>query len=158
LDIDLQIKEFKGLTLSMILGYLVGVACLWMFSRKKDEEMIKLGYTISLISFIPIFTCAPFISNITTLSIVCYFFYAIGAAFLAPSLFSTLSRERNSHEQGKIYGLLDSADTLAFLLSSIIAMIYYWLRIHQIFIISFSFIALLVSWWPYAGFRKTKPS
>lgn len=158
LDVDLQIKEFKGLTLSMVLGYLVGVACLWILTKKKDERMIKIGYVISTLAFIPIFALAPFVSDITVLIIVCYFFYALGAAFLAPSLFSTLSKERQSYEQGKIYGLLDSIDTVAFLISTIITTTYHWLKPNQLIIVFISFIALLLSRWPYAEFKKAKPT
>jgi MFS family permease len=155
LDVDLKISNFKGLTLAMILGYLLGVVFLWRLPEKKDEEMISIGYFISIISFFPIFIFYYFISDVKFLIIPCYFFYALGAAFLAPSLFSTLSKERRSNEQGKIYGLLDSTDTIAFLLATIITMAYNWLELKQVFIIFFSFLAFLASWWPYAAFKKS---
>lgn len=84
LDVDLQIKEFRGLTLSMVLGYLVGVTCLWILTRKKDERMIKIGYFISILAFIPIFSLAPFISDIKFLIIICYFFLRSWSSFFSP--------------------------------------------------------------------------
>lgn len=155
LDVDLKIKEFKGLTLAMILGYLVGVTCLWKFSKKKDHELIKYGFIISILSFLPIFILTPIVSDIEKVIISCYFFYALGSAFLIPSLFSTLSNERKASEQGKIYGLLDSADTIAFLVATLITMGYHWIQMNQFFIVFFSFTVFLLSWWSYAAFKKT---
>ncbi len=156
LDVDLKIIEFKGLTLAMILGYLFGVACLWKLPKKSDEEVIKLGYQISILSFVPMFSLYSFVPSKEFLIIICYFSYAFGAAFLAPSLFSTLSKEREPHEQGKIYGLLDSTDTIALLVSTIITMTYNWLNLNQIVIVFISFTLFLLSWWPYASFKKTR--
>lgn len=157
LDVDLRIEDFKGLTLAMILGYLIGVGCLWKIPNKTDAEMIKIGYQISIFSFIPIFILYLFVSNIKWIIICCYFFYSLGAAFLAPSLFSTLSKEKHVNEQGKIYGLLDSTDTIAFLLATIITVMYHWIEFSKIVLISISFLTFLISLWPYARFRRTNP-
>jgi len=154
LDVDLKIRAFKGLTMAMIMGYLIGVFFLWMFRRKEDQQMIKIGYTISIIALIPIFILFPFASDLKMTIISCYFFYALGAAFLAPSLFSMLSKERKPHEQGKIYGLLDSTDAIALLIASLAALIYQWLELKQIVIIFVSLIAFIASWGPYATFKK----
>jgi hypothetical protein len=154
LDVDLQIQAFKGLTLSMILGYLVGVGLLWRFSLKTDYETIRIGYIVSIISFVPMFALFPFLEDHRILFIFCYFFYSLGAAFLGPSLFSVLSKERGSHEQGKIYGLLDSTDTIAFLFATTITIFYSWLNLSEIAILIASSGFLIASWWPYAKFKK----
>ncbi len=155
-DIDMKISEFKNLSLSILLGYLVGVVFLRFMNKKKDEEMIKIGYYISIFSLIPIFILGYFLS-VTVIMIYCYFFYSLAAAFLAPSLFAILSKERKPHEQGKIYGLIDSTDTIAFLLASISVMIYHSCQLNPMLLAFFSFIVFLISYIPYAQFKKIEP-
>ena len=153
LDVDLKILKFKGLTLAMIFGYIVGVICL-RFAKKEDYEIIKIGYKISIISILPIFVLFPFFRDVKLIMMPCYFVYALGIAFLVPSLFAIMAKEMESHEQGKIYGLFDSTDTVAFLLSSIVSMLYNYLKLNPIYIVSFSFFIFIISWFPYAKFRN----
>ena len=158
LGVDLIIDNFKSVTLSMILGYLVGVGVLRFCKNKSDEIMIKAGFKISIFSFAPLFLYA-FLFNINNLEwiiAVCYFVYSIGIAFIVPSLFSILSREREPHEQGKIYGLIDSTDTIALLIAIFAGIIYNNLKLNQIAIVLFSFIAIVTSTIFYAKFTKTK--
>lgn len=154
-DADLQIKDFKNLSISILIGYLFGVLILKFSSRKSDHEMIKIGYILSIISLIPIFLLSPFITT-KILMMPCYFVYSLAAAFLAPSLFSILSKERAIHEQGKIYGLIDSTDTVAFLIATLSVMLYNFLKVEPIYLFSFSLLMFIVSWVPYAEFKKTK--
>lgn len=153
-DIDMKIKGFNDLSLSMLIGYLIGVAYL-KFSNKSDEQMIKIGYVISIASLAPILVL-NYVFDIRILMLCAYFIYSLAAAFLAPSLFSILSGERKPHEQGKIYGLIDSTDTIAFLIASIYLIIYNSLQLSQIFLVIFSLTAFLISLIPYAKFKKIK--
>jgi len=153
-DVDMKIKGFNDLSLSMLLGYFAGVLIL-KFSKKTDDEMIKIGYIISICALVPIFLL-NFLFDIRLLIISSYFFYSLAAAFLAPSLFSILSRERHPHEQGKIYGLIDSTDTIAFLIASIYLIVYNTLQLNPLFLVIFSLTAFIISWIPYAKFKKTK--
>lgn len=68
-----------------------------------------------------------------------------------------LSKERESHELGRIYGLLDSVDTVAFLVSSISIIAYNHFHLNIIYIVTFSFLTVAVSWFPYARFNKMRP-
>ncbi len=155
-DVDIEIRDFNHLSVSMLLGYLLGVVLLKFSSKRTDDQMIKIGYYLSILSLVPVFVIGPFFNmNITI--ICCYFVYSLAAAFLAPSLFSILSRERKPHEQGKIYGLIDSSDTIAFLIASIAAMSYHFLQIGPVYLVLFSFIAFLLSIAPYAEFKKIQP-
>jgi MFS family permease len=156
LDVDLKLQKFRFLTLSMASGYVVGVVFL-KFLNKNNFDMIKIGYYISTFSPIPVFICYYCFEDLKILMIPCYFLYSLGFAFLVPSLFSILSMERSSHEQGKIYGLIDSTDTIAFLLASIAAMSYDFFHFSPIYILGFSFIVFLISWLPYAKFKKDYP-
>jgi len=102
-----------------------------------------------------VITLVWFVSNIKFIIFPCYFVYALGAAFLAPSMLSILSKIRKPYEQGKIYGLLDSSDTIAFLAASVIDIIYSWTKLSHISIITISCAAFVLSLIPYEKFKKS---
>jgi MFS family permease len=156
LGVDLAVQEFEVVTILMIIGYLCGVLALKYCISIPDQKMIKMGYNISIISFSPMFLLIPFLAKDQVIWVIapCYFFYSFGVAFIVPSLFSTLSKERKPHEQGKIYGLIDSTDTVALLFALIIGLIYN-LFLTTYYIIYFSFILFLVSRIYYEKFEKT---
>jgi MFS family permease len=154
LDVDLKVKQFSNLTTTMMFGYLIGVGILRFFPTVQDIKMVRFGYYICVGSVIPFLILYYFIESTRTLLLICYFFYNLGTAFMPASLFSILSKKKSFHEQGKIYGLIDSANTLAFLLSSIVAIVYNSFKINQIVIVSFSLIVFLISWIPYRRFEQ----
>lgn len=157
LYVDFQVKQFSMIAVSMMLGYLLGVFILKFCGRMKDSTLIKLGYNFSSLSLIPFFILFPFVERLDySLLTICYFFHTMGNAFLCPTLFSMLSKEKKPHEQGKIYGLIESVDTIAFLLASIAVILYNYLHLNLIFIIGFSFITVVISWFPYEKFEKTR--
>jgi MFS family permease len=160
LYIDFDAPNFSAVAFGMILGYIVGVAILKLCTRLSDKSVIKLGYNLSTISLIPFFVVYPFMDkenfNFILLS-VCYFLHMMGNAFLSATLFSILAKERKPSEQGKIYGLIASVDTIAFLLSCVFAISYNLFRLKLIVIILFSFLTVAISWFPYARFEKFRP-
>lgn len=101
-------------------GYYIGTAILFILEKKDftDEFCIKLGVLISFVS----------ISFITILNFIQFkfdFFYGVllaafslGFALITPSIFAFFSATREDGEYGKIYGLLDSTDALAFLVTA----------------------------------------
>jgi len=157
LDVDLQIDKFYNLTTSMVLGYLIGIYLLKKLNKLTDKKMISIGYKTCIFSVIPFFILFPLLNDSRYLMLFCYFFYNMGTVFLAPSLFSTLANERKPHEQGKMFGLLESTDTVSFLFAAIAAIFYNISRLPAIYIVSFSFLTFLASWVPYDRFNKLKP-
>lgn len=154
LDVDLRVKQFSNLTTTMMIGYLIGVGILRFFPKVQDIKMVRVGYYVCVASVVPFLFLFYFVENTRMLLLICYFFYNLGTAFMPASLFSILSKKKSFHEQGKIYGLIDSANTLAFLLSSIVAIVYNSFKISQIFIVSFSLVVFLISWIPYKRFEQ----
>ncbi|MBS0629622.1 MAG: MFS transporter [Verrucomicrobia bacterium] len=153
IDVDMHIAGFNGLSLSMMVGYILGVIVLRFLDHKTDFQTIKIGYNFSILSLLII----PFLWNFfdgKVLIIIGYFGFSFAAAFLAPSLFSILSKERKSTEQGKIYGIIDSSDTIAFLLASIITILYNVFKVPAITLPIFSLVVFLVSVWSYEKFKK----
>lgn len=124
LDADAHICEFKGLTFSMALGYTIGTFCL-LPCRRSNQHLMKVGFMISFYALAPILLLYPFIGFSRPLVLVLYFIYAMGAAFLVPSLFSSLSLiRRNVHKQGIMMGLIESSDTCALLLASVVSTLF----------------------------------
>ena len=158
LNVDLQINRFSHLTTSMASGYLVGIIFLKILHKVSDSKMIRIGYLISLFSVLPFYFLLPFFDDTKIVMMICYFFFNLGAVFLAPSLFSILARERQSHEQGKIFGLLESTDTIAFLLSAIVTILYNSSKLPTVFIVSFSILILIFSWFVFSRFERIKHS
>ncbi len=157
LYIDFGVDEFSSIALGMVFGYLFGVLLLKFLSKIKDKTIIRLGFNISAISLVPFFINIIFSTNVSfpVLSF-CYFFHMLGNAFLSATLFAVLAKERKSHEQGKIYGLIESVDIIAFLISAIAAIVYNAYHLNLAFIIGLSFLTITVSWFPYAKYEKTR--
>jgi len=158
LYVDFNLAQFSTTALAMMFGYLTGVVILKYVNSAKDSTLIKIGYAVCTLSLVPFLAAFPFIagSNVFFLAI-CYFFHALGNAFLCPTLFALLAKEKHLDDLGIVYGLVGSADTVAFLIASIAVRIYNELEINLIYIISFSFISIAISWFPYQKYTKVKP-
>lgn len=157
LEVDLSIEFFKLISLVMPSGYLLGVFIL-NFLKNKNHDVINWGYKIAIISLLCFFISTYIFGHSKTALALCYFFYSVGFAFMIPGLFAMLSQEHGNHEQGKIYGLIDSFDTIALLFAMLTGKAYKVLKIYtspsQIIIVSF--LALLLGTYLYIIFQRTK--
>jgi MFS family permease len=138
----------------MMVGYLCGTFSIKFLSKIPDSKMIRIGYAISVISLLPYFSLFYFVKSIDIVLAICYFFHAIGNAFLSPTMLSIISKNRKEHERGKIYGLAESGDTIAFLISGIMIITLKYLKLDIFFLVCISFIAVFISWLPYRNFEK----
>lgn len=75
----------KIITLTMMGGYLIGIAILFLCQKVKNVTIIKWGYYISFLSLIPYFFLFKVI-NTNTLLLLCYFVHTLGNALLCPTL------------------------------------------------------------------------
>jgi predicted membrane channel-forming protein YqfA (hemolysin III family) len=120
--------------------------------------MINIGYCFSVLSLLPFILIFSFTREINYYLVsFCYFFHTLGNAFLCSTFFAIISKESKVHEQGRNYGIIESADTASFLISSIIVMIYKALNINLMYIILISVFTAAVSWIPYQRFEKLRP-
>ncbi len=142
----------------MMIGYLCGTYSIKFLSHIEDSRMIRIGYKISLASLVPYFLLVPFVNNMNAVLAACYFFHAIGNALLSPTLFSIISKRRKAHERGKIYGLAESADTIAFLIAAVAIVVYKYYKMDVFFLVCFSFTTACISWIPYRNFEKSVQS
>jgi hypothetical protein len=107
--------SFSSITLAG--GYYIGTLILFLLGWRKiaDSKCIKCGAFFSLGSILTITILNKFgiANNLFYMLLIGSF--SAGFAIFIPSIFSHLSKMRHENEQGKIYGLLESSDSFAFL-------------------------------------------
>lgn len=111
---------FLQVPLAIGLGYTAGTVAL-KFIKAKDQAVSSLGLAISVIAILLMNVIFSFghtdqIILFTTL----FSLYSFGFALFTPSLFSIITIKENLHAQGKYYGLLESTDGLASLITFIL--------------------------------------
>jgi MFS family permease len=157
LYVDFGVKKFSTIGIAMLSGAGVAVLVLKICDMIDDERMIKLGYNLSAFSLVPFFLIYPFTKNFNFYVLsTCYFFHTMGNILLSASLFALMAKRTPPHECGKIYGLFDSVDTVAFLIASLFIIFYKSYKIDLIYLILFSYITVAFSWIPYAKFKKLR--
>lgn len=134
-----------------VIGYCAGVFLEKIILRNGSEKTgMVLGALISIASmvaliFITVGKCKAPVFLISTNT-----FFALGFGFFIPCLFSLISKKHGVHVQGKIYGLIDSVDSLA--LGIAILIIYLsktfpvsYLKISSLFFMVFAFFCFVMT-------------
>lgn len=152
---DFQIK-YTLTVIMMMCGYLIGVAILGFCKQVKDEKIIRIGFLITIASFICFFIGDFFVTDNTGIISFASFFYTIGNAFLSPSMLSLFSKERTANRQGKGFGLIVSADSSGFLAGSIIVIVMNYLNVKLEYVFLVSFLSFFISWIPYIEYEKRR--
>jgi len=155
-QIDLSNNSPQQITLAMMFAYLFGAFILQIrpFTKISDRKILKFAYILSFFSFLPYFVLVGFINSQNLLIGVCYTLHALGNAFLSPTILSILATGRSTHDQGKILGLAESSDTVAFLIATIFVMVYATYQLPISFLVIFSFVAFSTSWVYYSLIMK----
>lgn len=151
---DFGSYESTFIAVSMMIGYLIGTISMKFLSHVPDSKMIRVGYIISIISLIPYFFLYSSYGNQNSIISTCYFFHAIGNAILSPTLFSIISKNKKEHERGKIYGLVESADTIAFLMSGVAIITLKYFKLDLFILVCVSFFTVIVAWAPYKEYER----
>jgi len=112
---------FISQALVLAIGYFIGTIVLLVLGwlNIKDMTCIKIGLLISLLSSGAIIF-EYYYSNISARLDILIALFSIGFSLVTPSLFAAISKISKVEEQGKIYGSLDSTDTLATFSSALI--------------------------------------
>ena len=140
-DVELRSKNFENFSIPMCVGYLLGVLSLKLINKWHDQHVLRFGYRISTVSVITIFIASIFgVQYSYYVSILAYVVFSFGYGFFIPCLFSMISKVRQPHEQGKIYGLIDSVDTIAFATALLFGV--FILNFKLIMVISFLFLII----------------
>ncbi|MBI3508381.1 MAG: MFS transporter [Chlamydiia bacterium] len=156
--IDFFTNQFSLLPVGMMIGYLSGIGLLKFCQGVSDLRMIRIGYYFSIISLLPIFIVFPFVKHIESyLLVVCYFFHSMGNAFLCPTLFTIISKTSPAHAWGRKYGLVESSDSVAFLVAFVMLLACQAVGLGIGTIVSISFLSITLSLLPYREFCKVLP-
>lgn len=110
-------ESFLSSVILMCLGYITG-AFIIKTSKHSDQRWIKRGLFCSFSALI-LFTCIP-IDRFLFLRLTFFVIFALGYGLFIPCLFSLISKQEASHNQGKIYGLVDSFSAGALLITYLI--------------------------------------
>ncbi len=155
-QIDLNPGPSQRITLAMMAGYLTGIFILKLkpCAKVKDISMVTIGYLTAFLSLIPYFFLSKYVESQNLLLGICFYLHAVGNAFLSPSILSILAKNRSTHDQGKILGLAESADTIAFLLATIAVMFYAGYKWPVVILVGFSFISFSISWFYFPIIKK----
>ncbi len=153
---DFMNNESAFIEVLMMIGFLIGISTFKFTDTISDSKMIRWGYMVCVCSLLPYFIFFYFIQDISIVLAGCYFFHAVGNALLSPTIYCIVGENKADHEKGKIYGLVESTDTIAFLIAIIFIILYKWLNLHISYLVSLSFITALVSWIPYRRFEKLR--
>ncbi|MCB1109759.1 MAG: MFS transporter [Chlamydiia bacterium] len=158
LYVDFDVSEFRLISITMMLGYGIGILILKLFGNISDKLMSRIGYLLGSLSLLPFYSHF-FLHERLVFKVLagCYFFHSVGMAILPPTLFAMLAKGAKQHEQGRIYGIIESVDTIAFLFSSVAVLIYGFADLSLIYIISLSFITIVFSWFPFKIYEKLRP-
>lgn len=151
---DFSNYESSIIEILMMVGYICGSFAIKFFPQIPDSKMIRIGYVISVVSLFPYFIFSYFVKNVEAVLATCYFFHAIGNSLLSPTMFSIISKTRKEHERGKIYGLAESGDTIAFFISGIVIMTLKYLKFNIFYLVCISLFTVIISWLPYRQFEK----
>lgn len=110
---------FIRVPLAIGIGYTAGTVAL-KFIKAKDRFVSLSGLALSIVSIL-ILNILFSISHENQFTFTTLFAcYSFGYALFTPSLFSLITPREHPHLQGKIYGLLESTDSLASLITFLI--------------------------------------
>ncbi|WP_158307182.1 MFS transporter [Simkania negevensis] len=159
LYVDFKIIGFADIALAMMIGYLFGVITLRFTGLLSNKVMIRIAYVFQCFSLMPFIMHSLFNFSHVNLHLLtgCYFFHAFGNAMIAPTLFAMFAKQTEHHQMGKIYGLIESTDTLAFLISFLTILTHKSFNYNVNYMVLISFIFALISWIPYKIFEKNRP-
>ncbi|MCP5491419.1 MAG: MFS transporter [Chlamydiales bacterium] len=153
--VDLNFYKSSLFPLIMMCGFLFGVLfVLFVLKKWSDQRVIKWGYLISATSLAPIFIFGWSQADRSLVITTCYFFHAAGNAFLSAAFMSLLAKERSHHVQGRTYGLIESFDSLSFMVGTVTGISIQALKLSTASLVFFSFFSFMVSFKYYKRFQE----
>ena len=129
--------------LVLAIGYYIGTVILLVLGwlNIKDMTCIKIGLLISFLSSGAIIF-ENYFNILGSHQRILVALFSIGFSLVTPSLFASISKISKEEEQGKIYGSLDSTETLATLSSILIIKRTKFSTIHHILLFTFLIFSL----------------
>ncbi len=107
---------FSFIPLSIGIGYSIGTFTL-KFIKSKDRDVSLTGLLTSLFCVLGLAILFYFESKKTIYPTTLFAGYSFGYALFTPAIFSLITPKDKPHLQGKIYGILESTDSLASLIT-----------------------------------------
>ena len=147
--VDFGIAHGNAYAIHMMYGYFIGVLILKFCDKVSDNHIISLGYIVTLVPLILYFFLKDTtIKHSLLINIPCVF-TGMGNAYLTTAMLTILSKERKIHEQGRVFGLVESIDTFGFWLATLIVLFYKIFKPSIHFLIFTSIFIFVLSLIPY---------
>lgn len=141
--ISIDLKYFSiFISRYLIVGYVCGVLTLIFLSKFKDFSLLKFGFGISLVSSLAMSVLTFFRYTDVYAEIfnpAAVLIYSFGFGYIVPCMFSMLSESYGDlHTQGKLYGLIETCDSLAFIFAFFIGKLFieYSIENYIVYIVS----------------------
>lgn len=109
------LKTFSSIVpiaLTSGIGYLIGTIAL-TYSNAHDLKATYRGLVASVIFLFSAYFVLSLGFHNAIVLVLLYGFYSLSVAFFTPSLFSLIRPKGSSHHGGKLFGLMDSGESLA---------------------------------------------
>ena len=152
----------KVIGILMAVGYSFGVIIQWI-TAPTNKKGIKRGIAISVVSLV-VFVITQYLVNnkfiaweINVIELIygsLQFIFALGYGFSIPSLFALMSKKIKSHHSGKLFGVIDSTDTLALSVSFFLLFIARKFMLNSTIVNLITLIAFVVSATLYIAFIR----
>jgi len=148
---------FMRVPLAIGIGYTAGTIALKFIKSIQDRVVSAIGISISVITILTANILFALGNTDQLIFITLFAFYSFGYAWFTPALFSMIMTKEPLHNQGKGYGLLESTDSLASLITFIL--IFKTNKISCVQSLSISSILIIISAIIFVfAFRKDKSS
>lgn len=108
---------FVHVPLAIGVGYTIGTIILKFIDPIKDRIVSAVGIVISIITILITSVLFAFGNTDQIIFIILFAFYSLGFSWFTPALFSIIMTKEPLHNQGKGYGLIESTDSLASLIT-----------------------------------------
>jgi MFS family permease len=151
----------KVVGLLMAFGYAFGVVMQWIVGFS-DKRGIRFGVLFSLVSLVFLVFLRVYADGNVNINVynaliaegVLNFLFAFGFGFSVPSLFTLMASKIEPHHAGRLFGAIDTTDTLALSLSAFALYLKDMLIINEINIYIYLLLFFMVSFIFYGIFIK----
>lgn len=127
--------------LEMILGVMIGLSFL-KFSKIRDEYIFIFALIGAFICYLVLFigNFFDFISDIYSMGLL--LFFGFNYSLIYSTLYCLFTRKRHHHDHGKIFGLIDSIDSISYFVAIIVVFIIRKVPMQTIWLISLVLLAI----------------
>lgn len=132
---------FENIPLEFIIGSLMGMI-FFKFFKKDDTKSFYLGFISSLVAINLLFLLSYLDIKYNQINIGLVIIYSFGYCLFISSLYCILTKPRHHHDYGKIFGIIESIDSLGYFFAASLIFFLKDIQMPNIWLISSLFMLL----------------